>query len=969
MRLIVRLVSIGRARPDRTAIVVLALLPFLLFAPALLPGRALTPVDQLFLVAPWSAMAPAMPHANPALADVSQVFHPWTLYTAREIRRGRLPLWNPYAYAGVPFLSNPQTALFFPLTWLTWVLPPTLALTLPQVLKVAVAGPAMYWFLRTLAVSPLAAFMGGAGFMLSTTLIAWLPWTFSTTMVFLPILFGLVERLAQRVDRRRVAWLGLALAADMLAGYPPSAFHGVLAAVAWALVRAPWRAGALRYVGGLAAAGVLGAGLTAVQMLPALDYMRESAVYFYRSQWTPPLAAGARSALTALMPYYFGAGTQSWFGWQFGIMSTYVGVVLLLALPLALLAWRRSPTVPLAVMAAGVAAIHYGAPGLDALADAPGMALVNKLRLMPLLVFPVCALGALGLDAATARGTGATTRTPLAIRAWFVTLVVIGLAAVAHVLGEPSVADLRPPLVAQFLAFLLALTASVLLLLRWVADGRARWGVALAAVQVASLAPIAATYLPVRDARWLYPTPPAIRWLQQHAGGARTVMADQVGFLYGIRQASGYDGLTPRRIEQVAGPIGSGNARLAGYVENVASLHGSEPLAPLSVLFSPVRDLIGLRFIVLGRYAEAPGPGLRLAYDGRDARIFENPAALPRAFVAGRARCVDDRTALTLLRSRAVHPSAEVLLADCATPLHAGPPPQTRQARIEVDQDERVVVAASTDAPAWLVLTDTWFPGWTARLDGAPVPIARANYAFRAVALPAGHHRVEFTFRPRGLELGAAITLGALGVLLALLFRWRPRTAAVVAAVALLSSASGADAALPAPPFELSVAPVTFLSGGDASVTVRPRGNAAGRWDLYVVWLYTERGVFLGADGEWRPRPTPFRAGAAAGETVTVTWRNAGPAGEATLALVTIEPGGDPLERLDWRFRPSLATVKITAPPAPRTLPSGTLAALLLASAAAVALALRWPRWPTPPRGAEQTRSTSRRPLPADSRP
>lgn len=966
MRLIVRLVEIGRACPDRAAIVVLALLPFVLWAPALWPGRALTPVDQLFLVAPWSAMAPAPPQANPALADVSQVFHPWTLYTAREIRGGRLPLWNPYAYAGVPFLSNPQTALFFPLTWLSWVLPPTLALTLPQILKVAVAGPAMYWFLRILAVSPLAAFIGGAGFMLSTTLIAWLPWTYSTTIVFLPILFGLVERLAQRVDSRRVALLGLALAADVLAGYPPSAFHGLLAAAVWAFVRAPWRDRPLGYFAGLGAAALLGAGLAAVQILPALDYMRESAVYFYRNQWTPPLAAGARSALTALMPYFFGVGTQTWSGWQFGITSTHVGVVLVLGLPLAFLAWRRSPTVPLAIMAASVAAVHYGAPGVDMLTDAPGMALVNKLRLMPLLVFPACALGALGLDVAVERSAELAARSAVAVRAWFVALVLVGLAAVTVVIGDPVVSEMRPSLVTQFLAFLVALTAGALLLLRWLADGRARWGVALAAVQVASLAPVAATYLPVRDARWLYPTPPAIAWLQQHAGGARTVMADQVGFLYGIRQASGYDGLTPRRIEQVAGPIGSGNARLAGFAENVAALHGSEALAPLSVLFSPVRDLIGIRWIVLGRHAEPPGPGLRLAYDGRDARIFENPAALPRAFVARRARCVDDRAALALLRSRTIDMSAEVLLADCAAPLASGAPASRTQARIEVDDAERVVVAASTDAPAWLVLTDTWFPGWTARLDGAETPIARADHAFRAVALPAGSHRVEFTFRPRGLVTGGAITLVALAVVLALLMR-RPR-GMVAVALALLATASGAEAALPAPPFELSVAP-KVVSGNDVAVTLRPRAHATGRWDLYVVWLYTERAAFLGADGAWRPRPLPFRARAAAGEAATVTWKNAGPGGEATLALLTVEPGGDPLERLDWRFRPSLATVRIAAPAAPRSLPYGTLAALGLATLGAMVVVLHSARWPTPPRAADRTRPTSRRPLPADSRP
>jgi hypothetical protein len=967
MRLIVGLVELVRARPDRTAVGVLALLPFLLFAPALLPGRALTPVDQLFVVAPWSAMAPAPPRPNPALADVSQVFHPWTLYTAREVRAGRLPLWNPYAYAGVPFLSNPQTALFFPLTWLTWVLPPALALTLPQVLKVAVAGPAMYWFLRTLAVAPLAAFMGGAGFMLSTTLIAWLPWTYSTTMVFLPVLFGLVERLAERVDGRRVALLALALAGDVLAGYPPSAFHGLLATAAWALIRAPWRTQAVRYFGGLTAAALLGAALSAVQMLPALDYMRESAVYFYRSQWTPPLIAGARSALTALMPYFFGAGTQTWSGWQFGIMSTCVGVALLLGLPLAFLAWRRPPTLVLAAMAAGAAALHYGAPGVEALADAPGMALVNKLRLMPLLVFPVCALGALGIDVAAARITGLAERSAVAVRAWFVALVLIGLVAVAVVLGDPVVSEMRPSLVTQFLAFLVALTASAILLLRWLADGRARWGVALAAVQVASLAPIAATYLPVRDARWLYPTPPAVAWLQRHAGGARAVMADHVGFLYGIRQASGYDGLTPRRIEQVAGPIGSANARLVGFAENVAALHGSEPLAPLSVLFSPVRELIGIRWIVLGRHAEPPAPGLRVVYDGADARIFENPAALPRAFVASRARCVDDRRALALLRSRAVDVRAEVLLADCAAAPAAGGAVASRtDARIEIDDAERVVVAASTDAPAWLVLTDTWFPGWTARIDGAEAPIARADHAFRAVALPAGAHRVEFTFRPRGLVTGAVITLVALAIVLALLIR-RARVS-VMALAGLLALASSAQATLPAPPFELSVSPPAIISGDNVAVTLRPRAQASGRWDLYVVWLYSERAAFLGPDGAWRPRPVPFRARAVAGEAATVTWMNAGPGGEATLALLTVEPGGDPLERLDWRFRPSLATVRIAPVPAPLSVPYRRVAALAVAAVAAVALVV-WPRWPTPPTAAERTRSTSRRPLPADSGP
>jgi hypothetical protein len=938
-RRFVRIVEVARARPDRVAILLLALLPFVVFAPALRPGRALAPVDQLFMVAPWSAIAPGPPDANPALADVAQVFHPWALYTAREVRAGRLPLWNPYAYAGVPFLSNPQTALFSPLTWLGWMLPATLALTLPQIVKLALAGPAMYWFLRTLAVVPLPAFIGAAGFMLSTTMIAWLPWTYSTTMVLLPILFGLVERLAQGPDRRLVALLALAIGADGLAGYPPSAFHGLLATGAWALARAPWRTRPLEYFAALAAAAGLGGALVAVQALPAVDYLRESAVYFYRNQWTPPLTPEPRAAITALMPHFFGAGARTWSGWQFGITATYVGLVLLLGVPLAALAWRHAGTRPLAAMAALVAAIHYGASGVEALADAPGMALVNKLRLMPLFVFPLCALGALGLDVAARAREAPAARSVAVVRAWFIALVVIGLGAVALVSGEVAAAAVRPSLTTQFLAFLVGLTAAALLLLGWLRDGRARWGVALAAVQVLTLVPVAATYLPVRDSRWLYPTPPAVGWLQQHAAGARAVMADHVGFLYGVRQASGYDGLTPRRIEQVAGPIGSGNARLAGYQENVAALHGSEPLAPLSVLFSPARDLLGLRWIVLPARAGAPAPGLRLAYDGADARIFENPAALPRAFVARRARCVDDRAALALLRSRTVDLGAEVLLADCPGPLAGGAEAQAVAARIDVDEPERVVVTASTDAAAWLVLTDTWFPGWQARLDGAEVPIARANHAFRAVALPPGSHRVEFTFLPRGLVPGAGITLAAGGVLLGLLFR-RPRVAAAVVAGVLLGAGAAAEARLPAAPFELSVSPDYVASGNTPTVTVTPRPHASGQWDVYVVWLYSDRAAFLGPDGLWRPRPVPLRTRLATGQSASTTWKQPGPPGPATLALLTVDPGGDPMQRLDWRFRPSLAAVRIGAPPAPLRLQGLTLAGLALAGVVAVALVL-----------------------------
>jgi uncharacterized membrane protein YfhO len=63
-------------------------------------------------------------------------------------------------------------------------------------------------------------------------------------------------------------------------------------------------------------------------------------------------------------------------------------------------------------------------------------------------------------------------------------------------------------------------------------------------------------------------------------------------------------------------------------------------------------------------------------------------------------------------------------------------------------EPDLVTVEAKLPRAGFLVLSDTYFPGWTAAVDGRETPIYRANYTFRAVALPAGAHTVTFSYRP-----------------------------------------------------------------------------------------------------------------------------------------------------------------------------------------------------------------------------
>ena len=109
-------------------------------------------------------------------------------------------------------------------------------------------------------------------------------------------------------------------------------------------------------------------------------------------------------------------------------------------------------------------------------------------------------------------------------------------------------------------------------------------------------------------------------------------------------------------------------------------------------------------------------------------------------------------------------PRADVILDAAPSPAPSGSGLTT--ARVTALERKRVVVEADTPTAGVLVLSDAWYPGWRVTVDGEPAPLLRADYALRGVALPAGHHVVEFTFRSRPAQLGLALSaVGILGLL------------------------------------------------------------------------------------------------------------------------------------------------------------------------------------------------------------
>jgi hypothetical protein len=186
-------------------------------------------------------------------------------------------------------------------------------------------------------------------------------------------------------------------------------------------------------------------------------------------------------------------------------------------------------------------------------------------------------------------------------------------------------------------------------------------------------------------------------------------------------------------------------------------------------------DLLGTRFIVEGpqtNFAQALAPDrFPLAYESDGVKVYRNTGELPRAFVVSGVEIIPQAGAvLDRLTSPDFDPLRTVILED--RPAHlpaAGAAPPRSDVRFVTYDADAVTLAVRTSAPGFLVLTDQYYPGWTAEVDGLPAPIHRADYLFRAVYVDAGEHRVVFRYAPRWLRwgmlgAGSAVALLALGL-------------------------------------------------------------------------------------------------------------------------------------------------------------------------------------------------------------
>ncbi len=206
--------------------------------------------------------------------------------------------------------------------------------------------------------------------------------------------------------------------------------------------------------------------------------------------------------------------------------------------------------------------------------------------------------------------------------------------------------------------------------------------------------------------------------------------------------------------------LGYNPLRLAEFSDAVGTKDGIA--GPGDRMFTPLfpsyrcrlADLLGLRYIAtrvpVGQVDHRLREGdLKLVTATRDGYIYENPRALPRVqFVAGWQ--LADFEAMKAAGHWPDLDPQQVVLLDTVPPdaVPEGPATARAEVKLPLYANTEIEVTVSTDKPGFVVLNDIWHPWWRAELDGVEVEILKANVLFRAVQVPAGSHRLRFSFRP-----------------------------------------------------------------------------------------------------------------------------------------------------------------------------------------------------------------------------
>ena len=714
---------------------------------------------------------------------------------------GHIPEWNPYLFGGLPFIAAQHGDIFYPTAWLRWVLPTDTAMNLGFFAHIVLAGACMYAFLRALRVGWTGGLVGGLAYELSG-IVASLVRPGHDGKLYVSALAPLVLLALLRAIRDRRPWgyglLALVVGLCMLSPHYQMTYYLLVAGGLWTLYLVfvdPERPAGLVWPRELAlafGAVLLGLAIAAIQVLPFLQYIPFS-----------PRAAGGPSGgweyatlfsmppeeiVTTVLPQFNGVLDGYWGRNFFKLHTEYLGAVVVLLAALGLGDRGRRRTVQaLGVIALLFLLVSFGGHTPFYRAWYELMPMMQKVRAPGMAFFLV----ALPVTAFAAFGTDRLLRREVSARALLVPLGLLGglaLLGAAGVLQSVATVLASAEQAARVTANALALQSGALrLLLVLLLGGSVVWAIragrlggglaaaALALVVVGDLWSIDRIFFEFRGpASEIYRDDAVTSRLRAEPRPFRVL---DVGVYQGsylmahdVQAMLGYHGNEIRYYDELLG--GKGQWRYAGH--------------------PTLMDLLAVRYLLLPEAQAVPGfhqvLGPVTTTPGSTAVLLERdttPAYV--RVVPGAAKLPEDQIPPTVIDPRfpvnsiALYPDTATITPE---PIRGGQVPVSVAVTATMADwapgRMRIALAGTAAKPAYLIISENWYPDWHAAVDGRAVPVHRADYTLLSVVLPPGAREVTLTFSSAAYARGKLVTLAAVLLTLGLLAAplWPARKAA-----------------------------------------------------------------------------------------------------------------------------------------------------------------------------------------------
>lgn len=789
-------------------LIVVVLLALIFFSPWWFRGKVFLAADILYGYLPWSMYAqPGFSPHNPLISDPLTMVYPMAYN--RQIKQGGLKNWNPLIMGGLPATSSASTGgghyYFLKNIYHRLFSTPTGAM-LMLLTHLLLMGWFMYLYLLEIGAGWRGALFSAIAWMFSGYTMVWFEFEITLTAgAYIPLLLLIMERfLGPR--RYLFACLGaVVLGLYMFTQHLQFLLYIGVTMLAYFLFLA-WRTyrrePGLRPLGHLAACfAITGAGailIGAVELLPVaeviLNSSRVSRTFDFQGLFDTLGRVYYRYLVTLIFPDYFGSPVigmnvlphlpqQEYM--NYNELCIYLGVPTLFALLAAAAGVRNTATRYWLFLTVLFASMMVGTYTFYPLFKwFPGLGKINPLRIIFLFTLAAAVTAGLGVSALDGMsrlrrryflvGTALLAATALllalvsarpAVVAWFNSEYTTNAQwqYLSQSLGSmralASPYMLKPLLLAASAALLFAAYALL-------AESRTRLAVfTLIVILVAfDLISFGWYYNTTSPPEYLYARTPAIDFIKGQSGVFRVVTDGGKGFTantlapFGIEELGGYAGVYPERIN-----------RLFSYIEFRAVPYKFDRW----VMFARHNqwrfyDLMNVRYFLTARGAPAPSPDLRLAFH-QEIDVYENPRALPRAFVAHRAAVANDVDGvLRAMASPGFDPGATVVLEEEPTAGFApvATPPTPGKAVIARYGEDRIEIAADLPANGWLVVSNTFFPGWRATSDGKPARLQRADCAIMAIPLAAGRHDVVLSYEPESIARGKVLSLVGIALIL-----------------------------------------------------------------------------------------------------------------------------------------------------------------------------------------------------------